>query len=175
MATAIDIGDETDIHPTNKQGVAHRLALAAFKVAYGEDVVASGPTFSGMKVEGNRILPDCDDIGLKQANANGYCLHRIQRILAGKESHAPIGAALRQANECCLDDVGEWHIGCDCSAHHVRDHEISGGQSIRIKITNRIDQLNDHISNYADYRGSRSKLDLMRWGRNNHNRSTSER
>ena len=43
MASAIDIGNEHDIHPSNKQEVGHRLALAAAKVAYGENIVDSGP------------------------------------------------------------------------------------------------------------------------------------
>ncbi|MEY3136442.1 MAG: hypothetical protein RL580_174 [Pseudomonadota bacterium] len=54
MATAIDLGNEQDIHPTNKQDVARRLVRAAAKTAYGEDVVFSGPTFRSMHVEGNR-------------------------------------------------------------------------------------------------------------------------
>ncbi len=54
MATAIDIGNEQDVHPSNKQDVARRLALAAAKIAYGEDVVFSGPTYQSMHVEGNR-------------------------------------------------------------------------------------------------------------------------
>ncbi len=41
----IDIGDEGDIHPRNKQDVGKRLALAARKVAHGETVVHSGPSF----------------------------------------------------------------------------------------------------------------------------------
>jgi sialate O-acetylesterase len=53
MATAIDIGDEDDIHPRNKQDVAHRLALAAAKVVYGENVVSSGPTFASIQIEGD--------------------------------------------------------------------------------------------------------------------------
>ena len=55
MASAIDIGDATDIHPKDKQTVAHRLALAAERVSYGENVVASGPTFRSMRVVGGRI------------------------------------------------------------------------------------------------------------------------
>src|SRR5690606_12529278 len=46
-AVAIDIGDVADIHPTNKQDVGKRLALAARRVAYGERVVDSGPAFAG--------------------------------------------------------------------------------------------------------------------------------
>jgi sialate O-acetylesterase len=44
MAVTIDIGDRFDIHPTNKQQVGHRLALAARKLTYGEAIAASGPT-----------------------------------------------------------------------------------------------------------------------------------
>jgi sialate O-acetylesterase len=44
LAVTIDVGDRYDIHPTNKQQVGRRLALAARHLIYGEDVVASGPT-----------------------------------------------------------------------------------------------------------------------------------
>ena len=55
MAITIDIGDTYSIHPLNKQDVGQRLALAARKVAYGEDIVYSGPVYDTMKVEGNTI------------------------------------------------------------------------------------------------------------------------
>lgn len=43
LAVTIDIGDRVDIHPANKQDVAHRLSRAARHVAYGEAVTPSGP------------------------------------------------------------------------------------------------------------------------------------
>ena len=55
MATAIDIGDEKDIHPKDKQDVAHRLVLAAAKTVYGENLAYSGPVYQSMAAEGNRI------------------------------------------------------------------------------------------------------------------------
>lgn len=55
QAVIIDIGEERDIHPRDKKNVGHRLALAARKVAYGEDIVYSGPVYDSMKVEGDKI------------------------------------------------------------------------------------------------------------------------
>ena len=45
MAVAIDVGDPRDVHPPAKCEIGMRLALAARKVAYGEDVVSSGPLY----------------------------------------------------------------------------------------------------------------------------------
>lgn len=55
MASAIDIGDATDIHPKDKQDVAHRLALTAERVSYGKNVVDSGPTYRSSRIAGSRI------------------------------------------------------------------------------------------------------------------------
>ena len=52
MASAIDIGAPKDIHPTNKQEVGHRLALAARAVAYGEQLEYSGPLFETAMTDG---------------------------------------------------------------------------------------------------------------------------
>lgn len=56
QAVIIDIGEADDIHPRNKQDVGYRLALAAEKIAYGKDVVYSGPVFESMKKDGNKII-----------------------------------------------------------------------------------------------------------------------
>jgi sialate O-acetylesterase len=55
MAVTIDIGDGTDVHPKNKQDVGYRLALAAQAIAYGRDIVYSGPIYDSMTVEGTAI------------------------------------------------------------------------------------------------------------------------
>lgn len=55
MAVIIDIGDEKDIHPKNKQDVGKRLALAAQHFAYGKDLVYSGPQYDSMAAEGSAI------------------------------------------------------------------------------------------------------------------------
>jgi len=55
MAVTIDIGDANDIHPKNKLEVGKRLYLASQRVAYGENVVSSGPIYKSMKIEGSKI------------------------------------------------------------------------------------------------------------------------
>ena len=56
MAVTTDIGDGTDGHPKNKQDVGYRLALAAQAIAYGRDVVYTGPAYDSMTTEGETIL-----------------------------------------------------------------------------------------------------------------------
>jgi sialate O-acetylesterase len=63
MATAVDVGDENDVHPKNKQAVAHRLALSAAKVAYHQSIVAAGPSFRSMQIEDDKIRIRFTDIG----------------------------------------------------------------------------------------------------------------
>jgi len=63
MAVTIDIGESDDIHPTNKQDVAHRLALAARGVAYGREVLHSGPSYRQMTLEGDSIRLWFDNTG----------------------------------------------------------------------------------------------------------------
>ena len=64
MAVTIDIGEWNDIHPLNKKDVGTRLALAARKVAYGEnDVVYSGPTYKSMEIKRRKIIILFDNTG----------------------------------------------------------------------------------------------------------------
>ncbi len=63
MAVTIDIGEWNDIHPVDKKDVGDRLALAAEKIAYGDDIVYSGPIYESMKVDGNKIILSFTHIG----------------------------------------------------------------------------------------------------------------
>ncbi len=63
MAVTIDIGEEENIHPFNKIDVSGRLFAAARHVAYGEDIVYSGPIYKDMKIEGNKVIISFDHIG----------------------------------------------------------------------------------------------------------------
>ncbi len=63
QAVTIDVGDPHDVHPRNKQDVGRRLALAARKLAYGQDVVYSGPVYRGHQVSGGRVIVEFDHVG----------------------------------------------------------------------------------------------------------------
>lgn len=63
MAVAIDIGEQKDIHPRNKQDVGKRLALAARKIAYGEDLVYSGPMFKELEVVDDKARVTFEHVG----------------------------------------------------------------------------------------------------------------
>ncbi len=74
QAVITDIGEANDIHPKNKQDVGYRLALVAEKVAYGKDIVYSGPQYQSMKKEDNKIVLSFSNIGggLKIKDKYGY-------------------------------------------------------------------------------------------------------
>ena len=63
MAVITDIGNATDIHPTKKEPVGDRLALAARAVAYGEKLEYSGPVYHSMKLKGNQVILSFTHIG----------------------------------------------------------------------------------------------------------------
>ncbi|MFN8253543.1 MAG: sialate O-acetylesterase [Ferruginibacter sp.] len=56
MAVTIDLGEWNDIHPDNKKDVGERLALAAMKLAYNENIVYSGPLYQSNAIDGNKII-----------------------------------------------------------------------------------------------------------------------
>jgi len=56
MAITIDIGEEKDIHPKNKQDVGRRLAAWALGTVYGQKVATSGPLPAGHQVRGSEVL-----------------------------------------------------------------------------------------------------------------------
>ncbi len=65
QAVIIDIGDANDIHPRNKKDVGIRLAAAAKKIAYHENIVHTGPVFEKITLVENEIIVHFKNIGDK--------------------------------------------------------------------------------------------------------------
>jgi sialate O-acetylesterase len=63
MAVTIDLGEWNDIHPDRKKEVGERLALAALKIVYGENIVHSGPIYQSATVNGNKITINFTNTG----------------------------------------------------------------------------------------------------------------
>lgn len=63
MAVITDVGEEKDIHPKRKKEVADRLAIAARKLAHGEDVVHTGPTLRSIEIQGDKAVLRFDNLG----------------------------------------------------------------------------------------------------------------
>ncbi|MBK1878342.1 sialate O-acetylesterase [Pelagicoccus mobilis] len=61
MAVTIDVGDALDIHPANKEPVGQRLALAARSLAYGDDIIYSGPTLIEATRRGSQAILTFDN------------------------------------------------------------------------------------------------------------------
>lgn len=71
MAVAIDIGEWNDIHPDKKKEVGDRLALAAQKIAYKENIVYGGPVFLSQSVNGNKIILSFTNTGSGLSTTDG--------------------------------------------------------------------------------------------------------
>ena len=63
MAVAIDVGEEKDIHPKNKQAVGMRLAKIAEKLVYKENIIVLGPLYKSMKIEDSKIRINFTELG----------------------------------------------------------------------------------------------------------------
>jgi len=72
MASAIDLGEEKDIHPKNKQDVGFRLALGAMKIAYNEEVVHSGPVFQKFDVLADKAIITFNTFGSELSIKDKY-------------------------------------------------------------------------------------------------------
>lgn len=84
MAVTIDIGDAGNIHPKNKQDVGKRLALAARKIVYRENIISSGPMMKGYEITGDTILVEFESVGDGlNINTTTACLKEFQ--IAGKD------------------------------------------------------------------------------------------
>lgn len=63
MAVTIDLGEWNELHPDNKGDIGKRLALAAEKIAYGENIICSGPIYQSAVADGNKIIISFSNVG----------------------------------------------------------------------------------------------------------------
>jgi sialate O-acetylesterase len=128
MVVAIDIGEEIDIHPKNKQEVGKRLAIIAKAKVYGKDIPYSGPIYKSMKIEGGKIRLQFKytDNGLKIKGSNNLKGFAI----AGKDKKFVWAEAIMEGNEVIVwsskikNPVAvryAWDINPDCNLYNGAD------------------------------------------------------
>lgn len=63
MVVTTDAGDVGNIHPSHKQIVGKRLALAALALAYGKQIEYSGPLYESMRIKNNEAIISFSHVG----------------------------------------------------------------------------------------------------------------
>jgi len=93
MVVTIDIGEYNDLHPVNKKVVGERLALAAYRQAYGLNVVDSGPHLTRIEKTTNELILHFSSIGTglvaRGGNLKGF-------TICIKETEIPVQATIKE-------------------------------------------------------------------------------
>ena len=63
MVVTMDIGENYDIHPSNKHDVGERFARLALSKQYGFNLISSGPLYKGSKTNNDRVLVEFEHVG----------------------------------------------------------------------------------------------------------------
>jgi sialate O-acetylesterase len=133
MAVITDVGDKDDIHPTKKRPVGERLALAARRIAYGEKIVASGPTYKSMKVKGNEAVLTFENVGGGLAVGSPQGLHGDAIISA---SFSPDGRLLATTDGQMvrLWDVATQRVATTNDSQTVRVWDAATGRLLATNV-----------------------------------------
>lgn len=87
MACTIDCGDRDDIHPTDKQAVGQRLALAALRQVYRKPVADRGPYPARIRRSDGSLVVEYD-FAIEGLEANGSELPGFEVAGADGQFHA---------------------------------------------------------------------------------------
>jgi sialate O-acetylesterase len=112
MAVTIDLRD-TDIHPSNKLDVGHRLARWPLAQVYGRSIAVSGPLFKEASIEGSAIRVYFSHL------AGGLITAAKTGLEPAKETPGAVPGGFEIA-----DEAGAWH-----PAEAVIE---AGGETIRV-------------------------------------------
>ncbi len=100
MAVAIDLGEWNDVHPDHKKEVGNRLALAAEKIAYGENILAAGPLFQSASIDSDRIVISFNNTGSGLTTSDGEAPHEF--AIAGEDKKFVWAKARIEGNKIIL-------------------------------------------------------------------------
>ena len=93
MAVSVDHGNPNNIHPTAKEPIGQRLALAARALTYGEKIEYSGPVFKKMKIKDDAAILSFTHVG-SGLEAKGGTLKGFTMAAAGSTNFVPASATI---------------------------------------------------------------------------------
>jgi len=85
MTVSIDLGEWNELHPDNKKDIGLRLALAAQKMAYAENLVYSGPIYQSSTIDGSKIVISFSNTGSGLVSIDGEELSQFAIAGADKK------------------------------------------------------------------------------------------
>lgn len=88
MAVAIDLGEDNDLHPLNKEGIGYRLAMLAAAALYGKKMECSGPQLCGIEMEGGGLRIDSIETECGARTCGGLQVRLHFRNAAGMYAHS---------------------------------------------------------------------------------------
>jgi sialate O-acetylesterase len=105
LAVTIDVGDPRQLHPPDKQAVGARLARAARRLIYREEVTSSGPVPRGARHDGTGVVVDFDAV---EGSLVTYSANRpiAFELCAADQSSCRFVDATLQTNRVMLDAGG---------------------------------------------------------------------
>ena len=77
MTVNIELGEWNDIHPLRKKEAGERMALAARKLAYAENLEYSGPVYQSAAINGNKIMVTFNHTGSGLISHDGEALSQF--------------------------------------------------------------------------------------------------
>lgn len=126
LAVTIELGEDDDVHPKEKQEVGRRLAVLAGARVYGRDLVGSGPLYHSFRREGSAIRIEFTEIGSGLISAGGNPVRGF--AVAGEDrrfhwAEARIdGASVLVSSPAVSDPVAVrygWADNPDCSLYNA--------------------------------------------------------
>jgi sialate O-acetylesterase len=107
MTVNIELGEWNDIHPLNKKAIGERFALAAEKLAYGENITHMGPIYQSASINGNKITISFNNTGSGLVSHDGEPLSQF--AIAGADKRFVWANARIEGNTVVVwnDDITE--------------------------------------------------------------------
>ena len=102
LIVTTDCGDADNIHPSHKQPIGERLAIAARALAYKEEIESAGPTYHSFKIKKNEIFVGFTHIGQGLKSTENESLKGF--TIAGKDKKFVKATAFIKGNQVIVSN-----------------------------------------------------------------------